>query len=101
MADAYQVVTPALTGHVRALTELSGELSAALTAAQVTVTGDAYGQAGARLAAGLADVARKGQDTLRTGIAALEEAAAALRATVTSYEHEEKSAREKIAGVWS
>jgi len=94
MAEGYEVVTPALSGHVRGLTDLSKELSEALNAANVTVTGDAYGQTGARLAAGLADVARTGQDTLRSGIQALEQAAAAMRATVTTYEQQEQARRD-------
>lgn len=91
MADAYEVITPSLTSHARGLADLSGDLSTALTAADVTVTNDAYGQAGAKLAAALTDVARKGQDTLRAGINALEQAAAAMRATVTAYEQQEKT----------
>ena len=89
MADAFQVSTPALTGHVRGLTDLSKEVSAALSAADVTMTGDAYGQAGAKLAAGLADVSKKGQVTLQAGIDALVQAATAIRDTVTTYEEHE------------
>lgn len=91
MAESYEVVTASLTSHVRTLTELAGELDTALTAAGVTVTGDAYGQAGIRFAKALGDVARSGQGTLRTGIEALEKAAEALRATVTAYERQEEA----------
>jgi excreted virulence factor EspC (type VII ESX diderm) len=101
MAQNYEVVTPALSSHVRGLTDVSAELSKALTAASVTVTGDAYGQPGTRLAAGLADVARTGQETLRSAIDALDRAAAAMRDTVTAYEREEQAAKDrmnKIAG---
>jgi hypothetical protein len=101
MAEDYEVVTPALAGHVRGLTDVSSALSTALTAASVTVTGDAYGQDGTRLAAGLADVARAGQDTLRSAIDALDRAAAAMRDTVTAYERQEQAAKDrlnKIAG---
>ncbi|SFR01914.1 hypothetical protein SAMN04488564_10215 [Lentzea waywayandensis] len=93
MAESYEVVTASLTSHVRTLTDLSGELGTALTAATVTVTGDAYGQAGRRFAKALGDVASSGQDTLRTAIEALEKAAAALRDTVTAYEQQEEAVR--------
>lgn len=93
MAESYEVVTTSLTSHVRTLTDLAGELGTALTAADVTVTADAYGQAGTRFAKALGDVTKSGQDTLRTGIEALEKAAAALRATVTAYERQEEAAQ--------
>jgi hypothetical protein len=93
MDESYEVVTASLTSHVRTLTELAGELGSALTAADVTVTGDAYGQSGTRFATALGDVAKAGQDTLRTGIDALEKAAETLRATATAYERQNEAGR--------
>jgi hypothetical protein len=99
MAESYEVVTSSLTNHVRALTDLAGELNSALIAGQVTVTGDAYGQTGARFATALNDVARAGQDTLRAGIDALEKAAATMRATVTAYQQQDEAGQARLTAI--
>jgi hypothetical protein len=58
MAESYEVVTTSLTSHVRTLTDPAGELGTALTAANVAVTADAYGQIGTRFAKALGDVTK-------------------------------------------
>jgi uncharacterized protein YukE len=99
MAEAYEVGTPALTNHARTLADLAGELSSALTAGEVTVTADAYGQTGARFAAALNGVAAAGQDTLRAGIDALSEAAQLIRDTATAYQQQEDAAGERFTTI--
>jgi Excreted virulence factor EspC, type VII ESX diderm len=101
MTGSYDVLPPSLIKHAKALTGLADELKSALAAAQVAVTGDAYGQVGTRVAAALNTVARAGQDTLRTGVEALDKAATEMHATATTYDRQDATGRagfNRIAG---
>lgn len=90
MADSYQVLVPALTNHARTLSGLAAELRGASDAARgVTVTGDAYGQTCQRVAAMLNAVAQVGQETLLTGVEALEAEVEHLRDTARDYDKQD------------
>ena len=87
---SYEVVTDALTNHARTLAGLAGELRAALDLmAGVSMTGEAYGQVGAKAASAINALGTVGQDTLREGVEALESAASEIRETVATYEQQE------------
>jgi hypothetical protein len=97
MSESYEVVTSALADHARKLSDLATELNSAFTTSQVTIGGDAYGQTGAQFATALSDVASAGQDTLKTGIEALESAAKAMRATAEEYERQETTSKARFS----
>lgn len=100
MTSSFEVVTAALTRHARTLTELSCELSAALSAAgAVCITGNAYGQVGQRFAAAMEQLAKLGQQTLRDGVEALDTAGDIMRDTAAAYERGDTAGADRLAGV--
>ena len=99
MAESFEVVTAALTRHASTLATLSGELSAALSAAgAVSVTGNAYGQVGQRFAAAIEQLAKLGQQTLRDGVEALDTAGDIVRDTAAAYERGDAAGADRLAG---
>ena len=100
MSESYEVITAALTRHASTLMSLAGELRAAVEAAgAVSITGNAYGQSGARFAAAAEELAGEGKETLRAGVDALEAAATTLRATATAYETQDAAGLDRLATI--
>lgn len=100
MSESYEVVADALNRHARTLLELAGELRAALeSAGAVSMTGNAYGQTGARFAGVANELAAEGKETLQAGVEALEAAGTTLRATAAAYEGQDATDAEQLAGL--
>jgi hypothetical protein len=97
MAGSFQVITAALTNHARTLSGLAGELRGAHDAARgVTMTGEAYGQTCQRFAATIDTIAQAGQETLLSGVEALEAEVMHLRDTVRDYENRDAAGAARI-----
>jgi hypothetical protein len=86
MAGSFEVASEALRGHAGAVERLADDLQRAFdSAAHVALTPDAYGQTCEPATAILNATAATAGLVLRSGIDALEQAAAALRDTATTY----------------
>lgn len=99
MNGSYEVATTSLSDHAGTLSDLATQLNSALSAATVTIAGDAYGQTAGPIATSLGNAGKAGQDTLQAGITALERAASALRDTVNAYQQPEDAYQQEFTRI--
>lgn len=91
MADSYRVLIAALEDHARTLSGLSRELTGVHGKADsVELPSDAYGETAAQAAALVRGHSYAGQQTLEAAAAALDAAAANIRANAAEYESRER-----------
>lgn len=99
MAGSFEVAGEALRGHASAVAGLVDELQGAFNvAAQVRLTPDAYGETCEPATAMLNAAAEAAGGVLRAGIDALEQAAASLRDTATTYAEADSEQASRFTG---
>jgi hypothetical protein len=91
MADSYRVIVAALENHARTLSGLSRELTGAHEkAGSAELPSDAYGETAEQAAALVRGHTYAGQTTLEAAAAALDAAAATIRANAAEYANQER-----------